>query len=251
MKTEAVFDISPDTDEIITLENFMNTKKAYLLVASKPWIVDEFYAARKRLPGRWAILSSPDDLSASFLKDLSPRYIFFSHWSQIVPRQILDMAECVCFHMTDLPYGRGGSPLQNLILDGKTETKISAFRMEQGIDSGPVYQKAALSLAGSAEEIFRRAAVETMNLIEKIVLDEPEPRPQKGKATFFRRRAPEESELAESMSLGEIYDYIRALDAPGYPHAFLNFGDKTVTFTKARLCADGVQATAKITGKSG
>jgi len=229
----------------------MSTEKSYLLVASKPWIIEEFYAARKRLPGRWAILSSPGDLSAPFLKDLSPRYIFFSHWSQIVPQQILDVAECVCFHMTDLPYGRGGSPLQNLILEGKTETKISAFRMEQGIDSGPVYQKAALSLAGSAEEIFRRAAVEIMSLIEKIVLDDPQPRPQEGKATFFRRRTPKESELTESMSLEKIYDCIRALDAPGYPRAFLKFGDKTVIFTKARLCADGVQATVKITEKSG
>jgi len=229
----------------------MNTEKSYLLVASKPWIIEEFYVARKRLPGKWAILSSPDDLSASFLKDLSPRYIFFPHWSQIVPQQILDVAECVCFHMTDLPYGRGGSPLQNLILEGKTGTKISAFRMEQGIDSGPVYQKADLSLAGSAEEIFRRAAVETMGLIEKIVLDEPQPSPQEGEATFFQRRTPEESELTASMGLEKIYDYIRALDAPGYPRAFLKFGDKTVIFTKARLCADGVLATAKITEKSG
>jgi len=123
--------------------------------------------------------------------------------------------------------------------------------MEQGIDSGPVYQKAALSLAGSAEEIFRRAAVEIMSLIEKIVLDDPQPRPQEGKATFFRRRTPKESELTESMSLEKIYDYIRALDAPGYPRAFLKFGDKTVIFTKARLCADGVQTMAKITKKSG
>ena len=45
-----------------------------------------------------------------------PKYIFFPHWSKKVDTKIVNNYECVCFHETDLPYGRGGSPIQNLIL---------------------------------------------------------------------------------------------------------------------------------------
>ena len=43
--------------------------------------------------------------------------------------------------MTDLPYGRGGSPLQNLIANKIYDTKISAIRAEGGIDTGRIYLK--------------------------------------------------------------------------------------------------------------
>ncbi len=56
--------------------------------------------------------------------------------------------------MTDLPYGRGGSPLQNLIQRGHTSTMLTALRCGAGLDTGDVYLKQPLSLHGSAEEIF-------------------------------------------------------------------------------------------------
>lgn len=43
--------------------------------------------------------------------------------------------------MTDLPYGRGGSPLQNLIVRNHYKTKISEIRVKKEIDSGPIYLK--------------------------------------------------------------------------------------------------------------
>ena len=54
---------------------------------------------------------------------------FFVHWSRRVPDHWLPRYECACFHMTDVPFGRGGSPLQNLIERGHRETQLSASRM--------------------------------------------------------------------------------------------------------------------------
>jgi methionyl-tRNA formyltransferase len=57
--------------------------------------------------------------------------------------------------MTDIPYGRGGSPLQNLIARRrKKKTKLSALRMVEELDAGPVYTKTNISLMGRAEEIY-------------------------------------------------------------------------------------------------
>ncbi len=63
-------------------------------------------------------IRDPKDLEVSKLLEFSPRYIFFPHWSWIIPKEIYEKFECVIFHMTDLPFGRGGSPLQNLIVRG-------------------------------------------------------------------------------------------------------------------------------------
>ena len=57
---------------------------------------------------------------------------------------------CVCFHMTAVPYGRGGSPLQNLIIQGFSSTLITALKMVKELDAGGVYTKRTRSLRLSA-----------------------------------------------------------------------------------------------------
>lgn len=82
--------------------------------------------------------------------------------------------------MTDLPYGRGGSPLQNLIVRGLTATKLSALRVEVGLDTGPVYLKMDLSLSGTAEEIFVRVNKLVGKMIVEIIQNNLQPVPQEG-----------------------------------------------------------------------
>ena len=64
----------------------------------------------------------------------------------IIPKKIYSNYDCIVFHMTDLPYGRGGSPLQNLIVRGHKETKISALNVQSGLDTGDIYLKKKLIL---------------------------------------------------------------------------------------------------------
>ena len=67
-----------------------------------------------------------EQLTYDNVKQYSPKYIFFPHWSHIIPQDVYENFTCVVFHMTDLPFGRGGSPLQNLISRGIYKTKITA-----------------------------------------------------------------------------------------------------------------------------
>ena len=217
----------------------------YLVATAKRWNVDAYEARRSELPGEWSLIGSRDELTADRLARLEPRYVFFPHWSWIVPKEIVDRFECVCFHMTDVPYGRGGSPLQNLVLRGHSETTLTALRMTEELDAGPVYMKKPLSLAGSAQEIYERASSLAFDMIREIVEKEPVPVPQAGEVTSFPRRTPEESELPRKGSPKELYDFIRMLDADTYPHAFLAWGDAFLQFTEAEL-RDGT-LTAKVT----
>ena len=101
---------------------------------------------------------------------------------------MLDKYECVAFHMTDLPFGRGGSPLQNLILRGFKETVITAFRVTDEWDAGPIYLKRPLSLEGTAQEIFDRASRIIYNdMIPFILMNDIVPAPQTGEVVVFHR----------------------------------------------------------------
>lgn len=197
----------------------------------------------------WHFVSTPEELDAKLSKGISPRYIFFPHWRWIVPKSILQKFECVCFHMTDVPYGRGGSPLQNLIVRGHKQTLLTALMMDEGVDSGPVYMKAPLSLDGYAKDIYKKVSELSWELIETIVDEQPVPEPQSGEVVIFKRRTPKESLIPDSLNLQQVYDFIRMLDAPGYPQAFLQVGDYCLKFEKAEYEGGEVSAVVSITLK--
>jgi methionyl-tRNA formyltransferase len=219
----------------------------YVFASRTAWSIDEFLRRRNRLPGEWITVSDKSDLNEESLRLFAPRYVFFPHWSFIVPKSILDSQECVCFHMTDVPYGRGGSPLQNLISRGVKQTKLSALRMTEQLDAGPVYDKRPLELHGRAEEIFRRAAVAILDIIEWIIANEPSPVAQSGEPTVFSRRKPEQSAIPTSGTAESLYDHIRMLDAEGYPLAFANLGEWRMEFTDASIDGNEVAAKVKFT----
>ena len=62
----------------------------------------------------------------------------------IILTKIYENYESILFHMTDLPYGRGGSPLQNLITNKIYNTKITAIKVSKELDEGDIYLKKIL-----------------------------------------------------------------------------------------------------------
>jgi len=219
----------------------------YLVLGCKPWNRRLFDELLSKLPGRWYYLGSRDEFSCDAVRKIAPRYLFSLHWSWKVPQEIVDQFECVCFHMTDVPFGRGGSPLQNLIVRGHRETKLTALRMTRDFDAGPVYGKEPLSLEGGAEEIYLRAGRLSAKMIESIIRQEPKPALQQGKPVNFKRRKPEESQVGNPTSLEQLHDFIRMLDAEGYPRAFLDHSGFRFEFSRPALYDGRIVADVKIT----
>lgn len=218
----------------------------FIIASSKPWnkkIIQSYFKKKKF---DYSYVSTPGKLDIKLKKITNLRYIFFLHWNWIVPSEINRKYECVCFHMTDLPYGRGGSPLQNLILNGKKETVISAFKMTEGIDAGPIYAKKPLSLNGKAGDIYKRASDISCEIINWMIKKKPVPKSQSGKVIRFKRRKPEQSMLPKNTNLSNIHDFIRMLDAPTYPKAFINYGNFRLEFDYAKLKDKKISAKVKI-----
>jgi methionyl-tRNA formyltransferase len=206
---------------------------------------------RQMLPGHGVFtIKAKEDLCLERLSELRPDIIFFPHWSWLIPKEIFERYQCIIFHMTDLPYGRGGSPLQNLIVRGFKETKVSAIRCVEGLDSGPIYCKAPLSLEGTAEEILKRAATVMGGMIVWIVERLPTPTPQSGVVVNFKRRRPQDGDVVNLETLEQVYDYIRMLDAEGYPPAFLQTPLLRFDFSQAHWEGDCLEARVRIVRKT-
>lgn len=207
----------------------------YVLLSEKKWHDQLFSNISNNSKSTWFRISDKGKFNIEELDKLNPKKIFIPHWSHIIPSNIYEKYECIVFHMTDLPYGRGGSPLQNLIIRGIKNTKISAIRVVKELDAGDLYIKSDLSLEGTATEIFLRSVPIIEEMIKKIIEDDLQPSPQYGESVNFKRRKPEESNIANLSSVNDIYDYIRMLDCEGYPAAFIELEHFRIEFAKAQL----------------
>ena len=219
-------------------------QRPLLLLSNRPWNSVLADRLRRQLNRPVAIISEPAKLTPEAAAAIDPQWVFVPHWSHLIPESIWGSWPTVIFHMTDLPYGRGGSPLQNLIQRGHSSTMLTALRCGAGLDTGDVYVKQPLSLHGSAEEIFLRA----VGVIEQIVREEPAATPQQGEPVLFIRRTPAHSNLASCPEgdLGSWYDQIRMLDADGYPQAFIEEHGMRLEFRRVSQRSDGLHADVRI-----
>jgi len=215
--------------------------KKYVIACSKDWFLKE-----EKVSGfsntDFIYLRNKEDLTIEKIDSLNPRYIFFPHWSWKIPPEIFSTYDCVAFHTAPLPFGRGGSPIQNLIIRNFKTSPVCALKMNGDFDSGPIYDSMEVSLEGSISEIFSRIAKNIQLIIIKIIEQEPSPKEQIGEPTLFSRRMPSESELKEGYSLQEIYGHIRMLDSEEYPRAFINFGNIRIEFSEAENRDDEILA---------
>lgn len=218
----------------------------YALASHRPWNRRTAASLSVRTGQGFELIDQPEKLEARWLRERGIDTIFFPHWSHRIPAEVYQHFECVIFHMTDLPYGRGGSPLQNLIVRGHADTQISALRCVEELDAGPIYLKRPLNLNGSAEEIYLRADAVIEGMIEELLREPREPIPQQGESTQFKRRRPEQGEWSAAADLNAVFDHIRMLDAEGYPPAFVDVGPFRLEFTRASRRTDAVLADVRI-----
>ena len=121
----------------------------------------------------WTRIS--DSLSLEKVADIDPSWIFFFHWSDIVSKAMCEHFRCVTIHTSNLPDGRGGSPIQNQIIKGTRSSRVNALQMTRKVDSGPIYCSLPITLQGSLADIWQAIAEQAKRLIQKCINENPEP----------------------------------------------------------------------------
>ena len=224
----------------------MGKEYFYIVAGIKLWNKQVFDNWICKLPGKWMFADNKVSLEHCLVSG-HPEFIFFLHWSDWVPSEMIENYNCVCFHMTDVPYGRGGSPLQNLIIRGHTRTQLTALKMVKEFDAGPVYIKKDLSLEGNAEEIYIRSSRLSAGIIKEIIEKNIEPVQQHGECVVFNRRKHSDSEIKDCDNLEDLYDHIRMLDAEGYPKAYIKHGKFKLELLQANYYHDKIKCSVIIT----
>lgn len=161
-----------------------------------------------------------DDIATS---DLT----FFLSCSQLAPLNILQRSvHNLVVHESELPLGRGWSPLTWQILEGKSTIPVTLFEATEGVDSGPVYLCRYMKFGGHelVDELRKAQAEVTIGLCRDFARDYPEivaaSKSQRGIASHYARRSPQDSRLDPAKSLAQQFDLLRVVDNVRYPAFF-------------------------------
>lgn len=203
-----------------------------LVGAYKKWAIDSVAYFREF---DCEIACTQGQLEA-FYKTWKPDVVVLIGWSWIVSKHIYSKTPTLCYHPSDLPNYRGGSPIQHQILDGLTKTRATLFLVNETLDGGPIIFKRNLSLEGSLEEINARMKISAGVLVREALRKYPDLklREQSGKCFTYKRRKPEEGEITiddfKNKTSVELYNFIRMLGT-GY-HAFIRCKDGKKLYLK-------------------
>lgn len=129
-------------------------------------------------------------------------------------------------HESDLPHGKGWSPLTWQVLEGKSTIPVTLFEAAKTVDSGNIYGQDFIELNGSEllSEIKEQQGIKTIDLILTFFKNFPiDGIEQKGEETFYKRRCPKDSELDIHKTIFDQFNLLRISDNERYPaYFFLN-----------------------------
>ncbi len=129
-------------------------------------------------------------------------------------------------HESNLPHGRGWSPMSWQIIEHSNEIPVTLFEASSSLDSGRIYLQQVIHLDGTElidewRQIQASTTVaicfEWFDSYQSVVSSSFE---QIGTPTFFPKRTPLDSELDPNKSLAEQFDLLRSVDNDRYPAFF-------------------------------
>tara|TARA_B100001250_G_C19798976_1_gene790087 strand:- start:573 stop:1226 length:654 start_codon:yes stop_codon:yes gene_type:complete len=175
------------------------------------------------------IIKSREEYNKEEILLFNPDLILWYGWSWIVDREFTSNFTSIMLHPSPLPKYRGGSPIQNQIINNEKTSSVTLFKMTENIDDGDVYVQLRMSLSGSLNNIFTRMTnlgfAGTCQIIDG---DAKLTKQDKQSASYFKRRKPENSEITideiKNKSAEYIHNKIRMLADP-YPNAFIRTKD--------------------------
>jgi methionyl-tRNA formyltransferase len=155
----------------------------------------------------------------SVLLDSGAEVLAVAAYGEILPREVLEAPPmgAVNLHLSLLPRWRGASPVQHALLAGDAETGVTTMLMDEGLDTGPVLDRASTPIAADddAGRLGARLARMGGPLLARGLVDlaagRAAPRAQDGAlATYAPKLTPEDRRLRWDRPAGEVVRRIRA-----------------------------------------
>jgi methionyl-tRNA formyltransferase len=199
--------------------------------------------------GAERVLRKPDVDSDAFVARVrvaAPDLLVSWFFPKRIPRRVRDLAPlgAVGIHPSLLPRHRGPDPYFWAIDSGDTETGVTAHRLDDHYDTGPILAQRRLMIEPSwnAWTLARRLDRPSLELLREIVgaLASGRPLVETAQLEEHATLAPEPDEGMLALSWTEkASDVVRRIRAASpWPGAFTIIGDRLVTLTEVRCTSD-------------
>jgi methionyl-tRNA formyltransferase len=175
------------------------------------------------------------------LKEYSPDLVFVCGWYRMIPEALLSVPPLgfAGIHFSLLPRYRGGAPVVWSMINGERETGYSLFRLDSGMDTGPLYAQGRVIIGGDeyVGEVLARVEEAALHCLEgkfpAIVNGTAVLTAQSGEeASYAAQRLPDDGEIDWHWPQRQIYDFIRAQSRP-YPGAYTLLDGKKLHIWRA------------------
>jgi len=156
-------------------------------------------------------------------------FCFCLSFGKILSGSILsNFKHVLVVHESDLPYGKGWSPLTWQIIEGKNLIPVSLFEAAKDVDSGPIYAQKFLHFRGDelVDELRMGQFKLTKELCIWFIQEYPDSlnfkKPQnRDNGSYYPRRHPIDSELDPHKTIYDQFNLLRTVDNDNYPAFFL------------------------------
>jgi methionyl-tRNA formyltransferase len=158
---------------------------------------------------------------------------FYLGCTSIVKRSAMDKANSnIVVHPSDLPKGRGFSPIAWQVLEGKNIITVTLFEATEKVDNGDVYFRGTINLDGTElnNEIKEKQGGITVDLCLKYIQNYGNclRYKQEGDSTYYQRRTISDSQIDPHKTIADQFELLRVVDNERYP-AFFRYRDSRYT----------------------
>ncbi|EAI9065366.1 formyltransferase family protein [Campylobacter lari] len=197
-----------------------------------------------------ALLTSPNQWFVPYIKKLQKlipnSLIFYKHeqisdydivfilsYHRIISKEFLSKNKNnIVIHASNLPQGKGWAPLFHQVLEGKNEITFTLFEADEKTDNGDIYLQKKLILNGLElyEELRDKQANFIIELCLEFLKNFPNIKkiPQKGKESFYPKRASKDHELDINKTIEEQFNLLRISNNEEFPAFFYKNGKKFI-----------------------
>jgi methionyl-tRNA formyltransferase len=136
-------------------------------------------------------------------------------YGRIIPASLLARVPMVNLHFSLLPRWRGAAPVERALLAGDEETGVCLMKVEEGLDTGPVYGRLVvpigdgLDLSGLRAELVRAGSELLVTSLAHGVAGLPEPIEQSGQPTIAPKVTSEDLRLQWGQPAAQLHRVVR------------------------------------------
>ena len=194
---------------------------------------------------QWAKLNSIELVNPTTVGDINSALLDLDllitiGYGRILPRATLSIPKfgCINLHFSLLPKYRGAAPVQRAIQAGETESGVTVFALDPGMDTGPIYSSITVPIPPTIRsyELLEQLSVVGVEAVKDALIaieSGVAPVPQTGEASMAAKINREEAKLDWNSTAHALINKIRAFYPQ--PQAWTIFRGQPLKISLAKI----------------